>query len=445
LRRRDGTDKDNKLKDIVAIVLAAGRGTRMKSGIPKVLHNIFGKPIISYVLNSLKGAGITRIIIVAGYGSDGLRKAIDTEIVIQKRLLGSGDAVLTVKKILGGYSGNVVVICGDTPLVKSETIRALILKHRSSGASATLATARLKDPSGYGRIVRGPSGAVVKIVEEVKAASAEKVIDEVNAGTYCFRAKDLFAALKRVKLDLRKRELFLTDTIEILNGAGRAIESVTIADVDEMIGINSRKDLAEATLIMKNDIMDEVMLSGVTIEDPLTTTIYPDAKIGRDTIIHPNTFIGPGVEIGRYCRIGPFARLTANVKIGRDVIVGNFVELIRTSIDDSCRVKHHTYLGDATLGKKVNIGAGTITANYDGKNKNKTVIKDNAFIGVSSVLIAPLMVGKGATVGAGCVVLKGRNVPEGETVVGVPAKILEKRSGKARRGSDEKRSIDIQR
>ncbi|MCX5678798.1 MAG: NTP transferase domain-containing protein [Candidatus Omnitrophica bacterium] len=433
------------MKDTVAIVLAAGRGTRMKSETPKVLHNIFGKPIISYVLDSLKNAGITRIITVAGYGSDDLRKTIDTKIVIQKKLLGSGDAVQTAKKLLGSYSGNVIVICGDTPLVTSETIKKLISKHRASGSSATLTTIRLKDPAEYGRIVRGSSGDIVKIAEEIGASDFEKTIDEVNVGTYCFKAKDLFGALKHIKPDQRKKELFLTDTIEILNKAGKVVESVTLTDADEMIGINSRKDLAEATRFLKNKIIDEMMLSGVTVEDPLTTTIYPDAKIGQDTIIHPNTFIGPNVKIGKRCHIGPFARLTANVRVGQDVMVGNFVELVRTKIGDGCRVKHHTYLGDTSLGRKVNIGAGTITANYDGKNKNKTVVKDNAFIGVSSVLIAPITIGKNATVGAGCVVLRGRNVPDGKTVVGVPAKILEKRSGKARRESDEKRLINIQR
>lgn len=423
------------MKEIAAIVLAAGRGTRMKSDIPKALHEIFGRPIISYILDSLRAAGVTDIVTVAGYGSDRLRKAIDTRIVIQKRLLGSGDACAAAKNLLGGYKGNIIVICGDTPLVKSETIRKLILRHKASGASLTLTTAKLKNPTGYGRIVRdASSGSVVKIVEEVKARLYEKVINEVNVGTYCFKAKDLFDSLGKIKSDGQRKEFFLTDTIEILNKAGKVIESIEIEDIDEVMGINSRKDLAEASRVLKNNILDEVMSSGVTVEDPLTTTIYPGVRIGRDTTIYPNTFIGPNVEIGRHCRIGPFARLTAGVEIGDGVIIGNFVELVRTTIGDGCRVKHHTYLGDATLGKKVNIGAGAITANYDGKNKNKTIICDNAFIGVGSVLIAPLRIGRGATVGAGCVVLRGRDVPEGETVVGVPAKILGKRSGKGRRG-----------
>ncbi len=421
------------MKNTVAVVLAAGRGTRMKSETPKVLHGIFGKPIISYVLDSLKSAGVSDIITVAGHGSKELRQAIDTRIVIQKKLLGSGDAVATAKNLLSGFNGNVIVICGDTPLVNSATIRQLILKHEKSGSSVTLTTAKLKNPAGYGRIVRASSGNIIKIVEDINAELYEEVIDEVNVGTYCFKAKDLFTALAKVKPDARKKEFFLTDTIEILAKAGYAIESVEVDDVNEMIGINSRKDLAEATTILKNKILEKVMLSGVTVEDPYSTTIYPDASIGQDTIIHPNTYIGPGVKIGRNCHIGPFARLTATVNVGSDVIVGNFVELVRTNVGDGCRVKHHTYLGDATLGRRVNIGAGTITANYDGKSKNKTLIGDNAFIGVGSVLIAPLTIGKNSTVGAGCVILKGHNVPDGKTVVGVPARILEKRTGKERR------------
>lgn len=433
------------MKEIVALVLAAGRGTRMKSETSKVMHNIFGKPMIAYVLESLRRSGITDIITVAGYGSEDLRKAIDTDIVIQKKLLGSGDAVKCAKKILCKFDGNIIVICGDTPLVSSETIGKLVSKHKASGSSLTLTTAKLKNPSGYGRIVRGHSGAIAKIVEEVKATPYEEAIDEVNVGTYCFKSKDLFDALEHVRPDSLQKEIFLTDAVEILAKAGKVVESIEIEDAHEMIGINSRKNLAEATLILKNRILDEVMQSGVTIEDPVTTTIYPDAKIGQDTIIHPNTYIGPGVEIGQRCHIGPFARLTAGVKIGADVIVGNFVELVRTNVDDGCRIKHHTYLGDTSVGKKVNIGAGTITANYDGKNKNKTTIGDGAFIGVGSILIAPLVIGKNATVGAGCVILKEHDVPAGKTVVGIPARILEKRSGKVRRGSDEERSTDIQR
>jgi bifunctional UDP-N-acetylglucosamine pyrophosphorylase/glucosamine-1-phosphate N-acetyltransferase len=416
------------MKDIVAIVLAAGKGTRMKSSTPKVLHEILGKPMILYVHEALRKAGIKDIITVAGHGSHLIRESVaGTKIVIQKRLLGSGDAVNTAARALAKFSGDVVVICGDTPLIRGTTIKALVGKHKSSGASLTLLTAKLRNPVGYGRIVRDGRGAVAKIVEEENADIYEKAIEEVNVGTYCFRARDLFGAMGGVKADAKKKELFLTDTISILRASGKAIETVTMDDPSEMIGINSRKSLAEATATMRARIMDGIMALGVTIEDPLSTTIYDGVKIGRDSVIHPNTYIQADVEIGRRCSIGPFARIRPDVVIEDDAEIGNFVELVRTRIGRSSKVKHHTYLGDTTVGRGVNVGAGTITANYDGKNKNKTAIGDGAFIGVGAILIAPVRIGKGAVVGAGCVVPKRHDVPDGATVVGVPARILRRK------------------
>lgn len=416
------------MTNTVAVVLAAGKGTRMKSGTPKVLHEILGKPIISYVLDALKSAGITDIITVAGYGSDLLNQVVKgSRVVVQKELLGSGDAVNTAREALAKYSGDVLVICGDTPLIQSETIKAIIKKHKSSGARLTLLTAKLKDPLGYGRITRDGKGAVAKIVEEENASIYEEGINEVNVGTYCFKAEDLFKALGEVKPDSRKKEFFITDTVEILHKLGRRIESVEIDDVDEMIGINSRSDLAEATQTMKARILEEIMSGGVTIEDPASTTIYHGVRIGPDSVIRPNTFIESDVEIGERCVIGPFTRIRPNVRIADDVEIGNFVELVRTTVGKGTKVKHHTYLGDTEVGEKVNIGAGTITANYDGKVKSRTVIGDNAFIGVGAVLIAPVKVGRGSVVGAGCVVPKNHDVPEGATVIGIPARLFEKR------------------
>lgn len=413
-------------EDIVAIILAAGRGTRMKSDVPKVLHEILGKPIIRHVLDSLKSSGISRIITVTGYGSSLLKDVLKgTKIVVQKELLGSGDAVKAAKKALGNYSGELVIICGDTPLIGSDTIRRLVERHRYSRASATLLTAKVKDPTGYGRIVR-KDGRIARIVEEDLAPVHEKAIDEVNVGTYCFNAKDLFESLSKVKPASNKAEYYLTETIEILHKISKRIESVTVEDPDDMIGINTRSDLANATKILKNRILERVMSSGVTIEDTASTTIYPDAHIGRDTIIKPNTVIESDVRIGKNCGIGPFAHIRPGTKIGDNVEIGNFVELVRTSVECGTKVKHHTYLGDAVVGRNVNIGAGTITANYDGKKKNKTIIEDGSFIGVGAILIAPVKIGKNATVGAGCVVPKNRNVSKGATVVGVPARILKK-------------------
>lgn len=419
------------MKDTVAVIVAAGRGTRMKSETPKVLHMVLGRPIIGYVLDSVRNAGIKDIITVTGYGNDILKKFLkdETRVVVQKELLGSGDAVGTAKKDLRGYSGDILVICGDTPLIKAKTIKELIDKHRDSNASLTVLTAVLKDPTGYGRIERDGNKSVVRIVEEERASLYDEVITEVNVGTYCFKAEDLFTALANVKPDNKKKEFFLTDTVEILRKHGKLVESVTMKDPSEMIGINTRKDLAEATRILKDSVLEELMSGGVTIEDPQTTTIYPGARIGRDTIIHPNTVIESGVEIGERCHIGPFARLRPEVRIGDDVEIGNFVELVRTSVGDGSKVKHHTYLGDTAVGKLVNIGAGTITANFDGKKKSKTVIEDKAFVGVGAILVAPVRIGSGATIGAGCVVLKNRNVPKGATVVGVPARILKKQKG----------------
>ncbi|MFH0764774.1 MAG: NTP transferase domain-containing protein [Candidatus Omnitrophota bacterium] len=415
------------MKNITAIILAAGRGTRMKSGTPKVLHEILGKPMLSHVIGSLKDAGAGNIITVVGCGHESVRKAVGgTKFVIQKKLLGSGDAVIQAKKGLGKYNGDILVICGDTPLIRAETIKSLIEKHKTSGAAATILTAKMKDPRGYGRIVRDDNKKILKITEDLEASLYEAVIGEINSGTYCFKATDLFDALVRVKPDNKKKEVFLTDVIRILRDKGKHIESVLTEDAFEATGINDRNDLAEAINALKNRILREIMSSGVTIEDPATTIIYPGVFIGRDTVIHPNTLIESDVEIGAGCRIGPFARIRRGVVIGGGAEIGNFVELVRTKIGEKTKVKHHTYLGDTIAGRCVNVGAGTITANFDGKRKNRTVIGDGASIGIGARLVAPVKIGRRATVGAGCVVPKGHDVPAGATVVGVPAKILKK-------------------
>lgn len=420
------------MKEIVAIILAAGKGTRMKSRIPKVLHEVLGKPMISHVLDSVREAGVIDVIAVTGYGSELLKDVLkDVKVIRQKKLLGSGDAVNTANKMLGEYSGDVLIIYGDTPLIRHQTIKSILTQHKASGASATLLTATLKDPTGYGRISRDDDGRIVKIIEEEEASLFEEVIEEINVGAYCFKAGDLFDALGAVRPDNKKKEYFLTDVIGILHKKGKRIESVEINDTDEMIGVNSRKDLTQANQVLKQIVLDEVMASGVTVLDPASTTIYPGVKIGKETVIYPNTVIESDVEIGKDCQIGPFAHIRPGSSIGDRVEIGNFVELVRTKVGDYTKVKHHTYLGDTIVGKGVTVGAGTITANFDGKNKNRTIIGDGAFIGVGAVLIAPVKVGKKSVIGAGCVVPKNRDVPKGATVVGIPARIL-KRSNKKR-------------
>ena len=401
----------------------------MKSDIPKVLHKILGKPVISYVLQALKAAGIKNIIIVAGYRSELLKSAIGpARVAIQKRLLGSGDAVMSAKRYLKSGAEDVLITCGDAPLIGAKTFRRLIARHKSSGSSATVLTAKVKDPSEYGRIVRDAYGRVSNITEYKDASEREKAIDEINVGTYCFKITDLFTALSKVRPDNNKGEYYLTDTLSIIrSGMSKPVESVPAENESEVIGINTRKDLAEASMRLKNTVLEDLMAGGVTIEDPATTTIYPGVRIGRDTVIKPNTVIESDVVIGKGCEIGPFARIRPGTKIADGAEIGNFVELVRTTVGNDTKVKHHTYLGDATVGKDVNIGAGTITANYDGKNKNRTVIEDGAFIGVGAILIAPVKIGKRAVIGAGCVVPKKRNVPAGVTMVGVPARLLAKK------------------
>jgi bifunctional UDP-N-acetylglucosamine pyrophosphorylase/glucosamine-1-phosphate N-acetyltransferase len=415
--------------NVKAIILAAGRGTRMRSVVPKALHELFGRPIISYVVDSVKGSGIKDIVAVAGYGAPDVRRVLGgVKTVVQKRLLGSGDAVKTAKAGLAGFKGDLLVICGDTPLISAGTIKELYAKHKASGARATVLTARLEDPSEYGRIERDPSGRLTGITEALEVSPGAAGPAEVNVGTYFFRAEDLFAVLARIGPNKRKGEYFLTDAIKMLSDDGMTVASASVRDAGEMIGINTRMDLAEAANTMKKTLMDGLMAAGVTIQDPLSTTIFPGAKIGKDSVIYPNTFIESDVEIGPFCRIGPFARLRPGVRIADHVEVGNFVELVRTKVGRGTKIKHHTYLGDTTVGKNVNVGAGTITANFDGKRKRKTIIGDNCFIGIGARLVAPVKIGRGAVLGAGCVVLKDKDVPPGATVVGVPARVLGKKS-----------------
>jgi len=427
------------MKNIVAIILAAGRGTRMISDTPKVLHEILGQPMISYVTGAVSRAAVRDMVVITGFGGDKVKDLFaGTKIktVAQKRLLGSADAVAAAKREIRGYS-EVLVVYGDTPLVTEDTLKKLIEKHRSTRASLTLLTAVLKDPSGYGRIIRDSRNKIIKIAEDGEAREYKQEIREINVGTCVFSRHDLLTALKEIGCDNSKGEYYLTDAVKILSARALKVESIVMKNLDEMIGVNSRIELARASNIMKNRIMERLMASGVTIQDPATTTIYPDVKIGRDTVIYPNTIIESDVRIGSGCHIGPFARLRGGTRIGDKSEVGNFVELVRSRIANSTKIKHHTYLGDATVGKNVNIGAGTITANYDGKNKNKTFIGDGAFVGVGAILIAPVKIGKKALVGAGAVILRGTVVRDGATVVGVPAKILRRRVGD-RRGTDRR-------
>lgn len=415
------------MKNTTAIILAAGLGTRMKTGIAKVLHKVGGKTMIERVLGNISKAGIKDIVIVVGHRSEEIKRSLKdhkVKFVKQDRLLGSGDALLQALRKAGPVKDNILVTCGDAPLIEKGTFSGLIRAHISRKVSCTLLTAVLEDPFSYGRVIRNENGDVYRIVEEKDALGPEKDIREINVGTYCFGKNDLARYIRSIKMNEKKREFYLTDIVSILNENGKKVSSVVCAP-GEIIGINSRVDLAVAEKELNNRTLKRLMDNGVTIISPENTFIHETAVIGNDTVIFPFTIIEENVKISGGCKIGPYARIRPATNIAENVEIGNFVELCRTTVDEGSRVKHHTYLGDTIVGKNVNIGAGTITANYDGKNKNKTIIGDNAFIGVGAILIAPVKIGKASRVGAGSVVTKNKNVPAGKTVVGVPARIFE--------------------
>ncbi|MFH1552294.1 MAG: NTP transferase domain-containing protein [Candidatus Omnitrophota bacterium] len=414
------------MENVTAVILAAGLGTRMNTALPKVLHPIGSGTILGKIISSLKKAGITDIIAVVGYKADIVESFFKEGVrfVRQPELLGSGDALAHAVDFLPDGGGTVLATCGDTPLIAEETYRKIVQIHRKEGASCTLLTCRVPDPASYGRIIRDTGGNVLRIVEEKDLTDEEQKLTEINVGTYCFNRPELKKYIRDIEINEKKKEFYLTDIVDILRQNGGKISSAS-CETDESIGINSRKELAIVNKMINRKTIERLMASGVTVIDPDTTYIDETAQIGKDTIIFPGTVIEADVTIAGGCKIGPFARLRPGTRVSAKAEVGNFVELCRTAIGEASKVKHHTYLGDTEVGSNVNIGAGTITANYDGTKKYRTVIEDGAFIGVGAVLIAPVRIGKGAKVGAGSVVTKNKDVPAGKTVVGIPARQLE--------------------
>lgn len=420
------------MKDVTAVVLAAGEGTRMNSAKPKVLHKVGGEPMLKCMLGLLKRVGIDDYIVVVGHKAEEVERVLKSadgkvRTVRQLKLLGSADAVWQAKSLFSNFKGDVLIVYGDTPLITHSSLRKLIQSHRAKEADCTILTAVTKNPSGFGRIIRGENERIVKIVEEQDADKYEKAIGEVNVGAYSFKAKELFSALEEIKPDNAKKEYYLTDAIETLFKKKAKIESVCADDEEEALGVNSRSDLSCANAIINKRNMKRLAQKGVTIIDPATTFIYGDVEAAGDTVIYPHCVIEGAVKIGKACSIGPFARLRPGTVLEDDVQIGNFVEVVRSKIASGCKIKHHSYIGDTVMGKGVNVGCGTITANYDGKNKNRTIIGEGAFIGVGTILIAPVKIGKGAIIGAGSVVTKNKDVPAGVTVAGVPATVLKKR------------------
>ncbi len=392
----------------VAIILAAGVSSRMNTRIAKVLHEVCGRPMLAYVLDACRSVGVSKIYCVVGYGADQVKErfgdASDIVWVEQTEQKGTGHAVLCCKEYLADFKGETLVLCGDGPLIRDKTLKILTEKHNAEQAAVTLATAVLNDPNGYGRIIRDVYGNIQGIVEDSDCNRDQLTVKEVNPSYYLFNNEALLDALEKIKPDNVKGEYYLTDALALLIASGRKVVAITAVRPEEAMGVNSRGQLSTASKIMQRRIQHELMDNGVTIVDPGNTWIDARAQIGQDTVIEPFTYIHGEVRIGRGCRIGPFAFLRHGTILKNDVVAGVFAELKNTTLDDGVRVRHHSYLGDATVGRNVNVGAGSITANYDGEKVNYTNVGNDCYIGSGAVLIAPLDIKDGSHIGAGMIV-----------------------------------------
>ncbi len=396
------------MAETVAIILAAGGSTRMNTQLAKVLHEVCGRPMLAYVLQACRKVGIKKIYVVVGFSSqqviDRFADAEDIVWVRQEEQLGTAHAIMCCREHLKDFDGQTLVLCGDGPLLRSQTLRTLIEKHEAGQSAATLATAVLEDPAGYGRIVRDAYGNIQGIVEHLDCTPEQLEIKETNPSNYLFSNHRLLEAIDNIKPDNVKKEYYLTDAISGLISTGHKVEAITAMQPDEAVGINSRAQLSEASKIMQRRIQARLMDSGVTIVDPGNTWIDARAQIGQDTVIEPFTYIHGEVKIGGGCRVGPFAYLRDGTVLESDVVLGVYTEVKNSTLAEGVRARHHSFIGDATVGRNVNVGAGSITANFDGKNVNRTCIGDDSYIGSGSVLIAPLELENGSNVGAGTVV-----------------------------------------
>ena len=445
--------------------MAAGLGTRMKSNRAKVLHEIGGAPLIAYVVRAAQALDPRAIITIVGHQAEEVERAVLAEVgelasfVVQEKQRGTGDAVESARAVLENSDSLVLVLSGDVPMIRVETLQNLIKNHNNTGAACSILSVRLENPTGYGRIIRDNNGEFRKIVEQRDATEEERQVREINSGIYCFEAKDLYAALRKVEPKNDQGEYYLTDVAEIILASGGAVSVYLIHDPREVSGVNTRAELAEFENLVRRSAIRRLMIeSGVTFIDPSHAYVSAEAQIGRDTVIHPNvtiegkSVIGEGCviragaritnsrlgdnvtvkdhsvivdsQIESNCSVGPFAHLRMNALLEEKATVGNFVEVKKSRLKRGTKAMHLSYLGDATIGERTNIGAGTVTCNYDGVNKHETIIEDDVKIGSDTMLVAPVRVGARSMTGAGSVVTK--DVPPDSLVAGVPADVKKK-------------------
>ena len=424
-------------RSLAVIVLAAGLGKRTGVRTPKALLPLCGRSLIDTVLDTVAELEPSQTVAVLHHGRAQVEAQLEKRgdalrAVDQGELRGTGHAVLVAMRELGDFDGDVLVVYVDMPLIRAETLREL-REARGSAAAAVL-TAHPDDPEGLGRVLRDQAGRLLGVREQRDCSPAELEIDEVNVGVYCYDAKLLSPALERLAADNDQDEHYLTDTVHHLLAAGEEVESVELIELEECLGVNSLEQLSMARAVMQERILLDHLAHGVMIEDPMTTYIDHGVLIGPDTRILPCTIIRSGVEIGSGCEVGPFAHLRAGAVLGDTAEIGNFVEVKKSRVGAGTKAKHLTYLGDAEIGAGANIGAGTITANYDGRHKHRTIIGDGAFVGSGTILVAPARMAKGSSTGAGAVVTRDSEIAEGEVYVGVPAKALRRRTRKGGTG-----------
>ena len=389
--------------NIMAIVMAAGKGTRMKSKKSKLVQKIYGKEVVKRAVENALKAGVHDIVAVVGYMKEEVMAVLGDNVkyAFQEEMLGTGHAVMQAREYLKGKKGKVLVLNGDVPLIRPETLNKLIEKSIENKEYATLLTAIYDNPTGYGRIVRDEGGNISAIVEEKDTTDDQKEIKEINAGIYCFDIEELLSALDKLSPNNAQGEYYLTDVIQIMNEKGLKTGAVIVEDNTEILGINDRIQLEMLTKVLQMRINTEHMKKGVTIEDVNTTYIYDDVEIGMDTVIHPNTTIKSGVEIGEDCEIGPNSYIREGCKLANKVKIGSFVEIKKAIIGEGTKVPHLSYMGDCEIGERCNIGCGTITCNYDGFHKSKTIIGNPSFIGSNTNLVAPVTLGDETFVAAG--------------------------------------------